>query len=347
MSQIRKILVTGGAGFMGSHFVRYWLDKYPSDYLTNFDALTYAANLDNLKDIAGNKKYSFIEGDIRNVKQVKKAMAGKNIVVHFAAETHVDKSIIDPTEFITTNVLGTQILLNQAVEEKVERFHHVSTDEVFGSLPLDKTKKFTEQSPYNPQNPYSASKAASDHLVRAYHKTFNLPITISNSSNYFGSHQFPEKFIPRLIIRGILGQTLPVYGEGKNVRDWLNVKDHCRAIDLILSKGRIGETYLVGPNSEHSNLEVAAKICNLLNISHKKIQLISDRPGHDMRYALDGSKIRTELKWEPTHDFDYWLKATADWYLSNEDWWRKLLNKARIKENNISYNKIWKRKKKK
>jgi dTDP-glucose 4,6-dehydratase len=336
MNQKRKILVTGGAGFMGSHFIRYWLNKYPDDFVVNFDALTYAANLDNLKDVEQNKKYSFVKGDIRNVGQVKKVMAGVNIVVHFAAETSVDKSIVDPTEFITTNVLGTQILLDQALEQKVERFHHISTDEVFGSLPFDKSKKFTERSPYRPRNPYSASKAGSDHLVRAYHETFGLPVTISNTSNYFGSHQFPEKFIPRLIIRGILGQTLPIYGTGKNVRDWLHVEDHCRALDAILSKGKLGGTYLIGSNSEYSNMEVAKKICDLLGISRQKIEHVPDRPGHDARYALDGAKIRTELKWKPLHDFDHWLKSTVDWYRNNEIWWRKLLDKALMKEQNIS-----------
>lgn len=335
MAKARKILVTGGAGFMGSHFIRYWLNKYPDDYLVNFDTLTYAANLDNLKDIENNKKYTFVKGDIRNPTQVKKVMKGVDIVVHFAAETHVDKSILNSTEFITTNVVGTQILLQQALEAKVKRFHHISTDEVFGSLPLNKNLKFSERTPYNPRNPYSASKASSDHLVRAYYETYSLPITISNASNYYGSHQFPEKFIPRLIIRGILGQTLPVYGKGNNVRDWLNVLDHCRAIDLILAKGKIGETYLVGPNSEQTNLEVAEKICNLLGIPRSMIEFVRDRPGHDFRYALNGAKIRQELGWKPLHDFDYWLKNTVLWYQNNEAWWHKLLSKARIDEKNI------------
>lgn len=333
----KRILVTGGYGFMGSHFIRYWLNKYPNDEIVNFDMLTYAANLDNLKDINKNKRYQFIKGDIRKSKEVESAMTNIDIVVHFAAETHVDRSINDSTEFITTNILGTQVLLNSAVKKNIKRFHHISTDEVFGSLNLNSKIKFSEKSNYKPRNPYSASKAASDHLVRAYYETFNLPITISNASNYYGSHQFPEKFIPKLIIRGIIGKKLPIYGLGENIRDWLSVHDHCRAIDLILTKGKIGETYLVGPNSEHSNNEVAKKICDLLDIPHSRIEYVADRPGHDMRYAIDGSKIFNELGWKTQNDFDFWLKDTVDWYKNNKPWWKKLMKKAQI--NNNTYGK--------
>ncbi len=330
-----KLLVTGGAGFMGSNFIRYWLAKYPDDEIVNLDALTYAANLDNLKDVADNSRYQFVKGDIRNIDDVGKAMAGVDVVVHFAAETHVDRSILGPAEFVTTNVVGTQVLLDAARAAKVKRFHHISTDEVFGTLGFD-GQKFTESTPYKPNSPYSASKAGSDHLVRAYHETYGLPMTITNSANYYGPHQFPEKFIPRLIIRGILGLTLPVYGQGKNVREWIYTEDHARAIDLVLQKGRVGETYLVSSNAELQNIDVAYKICDLLGIGRDRIEFVTDRPGHDLRYAVDSGKIRTELGWQPLHDFDYWLKELIAWYQNNEWWWRPLLEKAEIEKGNIA-----------
>jgi len=330
-----KVLVTGGAGFIGSNFVHYWLKNHPEDEVINFDLLTYAANLDNLKDAEANPKYKFIKGDIRDAGSVKNAMAGVDVVAHFAAESHVDRSILGPGEFVTTNVIGTQILLDSALKSGVKRFHHISTDEVFGTLPLDSDEKFNENSPFRPNSPYSASKAGSDCLVRAYHKTYGLPATITNTSNNYGPYHFPEKVIPRMIIRGMLGLTLPVYGEGKNVRDWLEVSDHCRAIDMVLSSGVPGETYLVGGGAELPNIELARRICKVLGIGEDRIEFVADRPGHDLRYAIDSSKIERELGWKPLHDFDTWLEKTVKWYKDNEWWWRPLLQKSEIEKGNI------------
>ena len=330
-----KVLVTGGAGFIGSNFVHYWLKNHPEDEEINFDLLTYAANLDNLKDAEANPKYKFIKGDIRDAGSVKNAMAGVDVVAHFAAESHVDRSILGPGEFVTTNVIGTQILLDSALKSGVKRFHHISTDEVFGTLPLDSDEKFNENSPFRPNSPYSASKAGSDCLVRAYHKTYGLPATITNTSNNDGPYHFPEKVIPRMIIRGMLGLTLPVYGEGKNVRDWLEVSDHCRAIDMVLSSGVPGETYLVGGGAELPNIELARRICKVLGIGEDRIEFVADRPGHDLRYAIDSSKIERELGWKPLHDFDTWLEKTVKWYKDNEWWWRPLLQKSEIEKGNI------------
>ena len=331
-----RLLVTGGAGFIGSNFIRYWLTNHPEDEVVNFDLLTYAGNLESLKDLVNNPKYKFIQGDIRDVGAVAKVLFGVERVVHFAAESHVDRSITGPAEFVTTNVVGTQVLLDQALKAGVKRFHHVSTDEVFGALPLDTREKFTEHTPYKPNSPYSASKAGSDHLVRAYHKTFGFPTTITNTSNNYGPYHFPEKVIPRMIIRGMLGLTLPVYGEGKNVRDWLHVEDHCRAIEAVLQKGAAGETYLVGGEAELSNLELAKRICAGLGLAEDKIEFVTDRPGHDLRYAIDNSKIERELGWRPLHDFDTWLAKTIAWYKNNEWWWRPLLQKAEIEKGNIT-----------
>jgi len=321
---------------MGSNFVHYWLNNHPEDELINFDALTYAGNPDNLKGSEDSPKYKFIKGDIRDKDAVQSAMAGVEVVVHFAAETHVDRSILGPAEFVTTNVVGTQVLLSEAMAVKVKRFHHISTDEVFGSLKLGTKESFNENTPYQPRSPYSASKAGSDHLVRAFYETYGLPITISNASNYYGPYQFPEKFIPRLIIRGLLGFTLPVYGEGKNIRDWLYTEDHCRAIDLILTKGKVGETYLVGSNSERANIDVARLICDYLGISQGKIEFVKDRPGHDLRYAIDGTKLKTELGWQAIGNFEDNLKSVVEWYKNNEVWWRPLLEKAEIEKGNIT-----------
>ncbi|MCL5746907.1 MAG: dTDP-glucose 4,6-dehydratase [Patescibacteria group bacterium] len=322
-----KLLVTGGAGFIGSNFILYWIKNHPEDTIVNFDKLTYAGNLENLKSVEKNKNYSFIQGDICDPKAVDKAMENINAVVHFAAESHVDRSIINPSDFVETNVLGTQVLLDMAVKHKVEKFHHISTDEVFGSLKLEDTNLFNERTNYNPRSPYSASKAGSDHLVRAYNTTYGLPITISNSSNNFGPYQFPEKFIPLAITNILENKKIPVYGDGLYVRDWLYVEDHCRAIDTILQKGKNGETYCVGGLTEDiNNLEVVKKILNILGKHENMIEYVKDRPGHDRRYSLDWSKIKNELGWKPMHDFDEWLEKTVDWYKNNQDWWKNVKN---------------------
>lgn len=320
-----KLLVTGGAGFIGANFIKYWLKTHPDDSVVNFDKLTYAGNLENLKDAKDNPRYSFIRGDICDAKAVKEAMRDTDVVVHFAAESHVDRSIIEAAPFVMTNVVGTQVLLDAAVEAKVSRFHHVSTDEVFGSLALDDTKKFDEGTPYNPRSPYSASKAGSDHLVRAYFHTYDLPITITNCSNNYGPMQFPEKLIPLAITNVLEGKKVPVYGDGLYVRDWLYVEDHCRAIDAVLSKGKVGETYCVGGlTKDINNLEILHKILALMGASESLIEYVKDRKGHDRKYAVDWSKIGRELSWQPLHGFDEWLASTVNWYKENESWWRRV-----------------------
>ena len=318
-----KIFVTGGAGFIGSNFIQYWLKRYPEDQVVNFDCLTYAGNLENLKVVESNQNYKFIKGNICDTKSVDSAMKGTDIVVHFAAESHVDRSIKKPSEFVLTNVVGTQVLLDMALKHNVSKFHHISTDEVFGSLGLEDTSKFNERTNYNPSSPYSASKAGSDHLIRAYYETYGLPITITNCSNNFGPFQFPEKFIPLAITNILENKKVPVYGDGLYVRDWLYVIDHCRAIDLVLKKGKTGETYLVGGmTSNISNLEVVRKILKLMGKDESFIEYVKDRPGHDRRYAVDWSKIKNELGWEPMHNFEEWLEKTVAWYKENEKWWR-------------------------
>lgn len=320
-----KLFVTGGAGFIGANFILYWLKNHPQDEIVNFDKLTYAGNLENLKSVSGNKNYSFVKGDITMPDDVAKSMSGCDIVVHFAAESHVDRSIHEPAVFVKSNVLGTQVLLDQALENNIKRFHHVSTDEVFGSLPLDSAKKFDEDTPYDPRSPYAASKAGSDHLVRAYFATYSLQVTISNCSNNFGPYQFPEKLIPLAVTNILEGKRVPVYGDGLYVRDWLYVEDHCRAIDKILSDGKAGETYCVGGLTDDiNNLSVVRKILSLLGKDEDKIEFVKDRPGHDRRYAIDWSKIKNELDWEPMHSFDEWLEKTVQWYKDNEDWWRHI-----------------------
>ena len=323
-----KVLVTGGAGFIGSNFTRYYLENHPDDQIVNFDKLTYAGNLENLKDVENNKNYTFVKGDIADPKAVASIMESVDIVVNFAAESHVDRSILDPAPFIVTNVLGTQVLLDAAVKAKVKRFHHVSTDEVFGALTLESTDRFSEGTNYNPRSPYAASKAASDHLVRAYYFTYSLPITITNCSNNFGPYHYPEKFIPLAITNLLEGKKIPMYGDGLYVRDWLYVEDHARAIDLVLEKGKVGETYCIGINSDISNLEVAKKILKILNLTEDQIEYVKDRPGHDRRYAINSEKIKKELGWEPKYDFDTGLRLTIDWFKQNEIWWKKLKDKS-------------------
>ena len=320
-----KILVTGGAGFIGSNFILYWMEKYPRDQIVNLDSLTYAGNLENLKKIEKNPNYEFILGNICDLNIMDQAMKNIDMVVHFAAETHVDRSILKPADFVVTNVVGTQILLDAALKHKIKRFHHISTDEVYGSLKLDDKSKFNERTNYDPRSPYSASKAGSDHLVRAYHKTYNLPITITNCSNNFGPYQFPEKLIPLAITNILEDKKIPVYGDGLYIRNWLYVIDHCRAIDLVLAKGKIGETYLVGGMTDDvSNLEVIKRILKIMGKPESFMEYVKDRPGHDRRYAVDWSKIQNELGWKPLHDFDKWLEKTIEWYKNNKGWWEDI-----------------------
>ncbi|OGK13413.1 dTDP-glucose 4,6-dehydratase [Candidatus Roizmanbacteria bacterium RIFCSPLOWO2_01_FULL_38_12] len=320
-----KLLVTGGAGFIGSNFIRYWLEEHDEDEIINFDKLTYAGNLENLKEVQENPNYSLVKGDICDRKAVDAVMKNVDTVVHFAAESHVDRSIQDAAPFIKTNIEGTYILLESALKNNVQRFHHISTDEVFGALDLDTEAKFTDKTPYDPHSPYSASKAASDHLVRAYHDTYELPITISNCSNNFGPFQFPEKLISLAITNFLEGKKVPIYGDGKYVRDWLYVEDHCRAIDLILHRGKVGETYLVGGLTEDiSNLEVIKKIVSIMKKEENMIEYVKDRPGHDRRYAINSGKIRETLGWEPQYDFDHALELTVNWYKENPEWWKNV-----------------------
>jgi len=319
-----NLLVTGGAGFIGSNFIRYWLSKYPDDQITNLDKLTYAGHLSSLKDIEKNDRYTFIQGDICDADVIDKAIEGCNVICHFAAESHVDRSILRPAIFIKTNVLGTQVLLDASVKHKIKRLHFISTDEVFGALPLGKGK-FDENTPYNPQSPYSASKAASDHLVRAYYHTFGLPITITNCSNNFGPFQDPEKFLPRLITNLIDGKKLPIYGDGLYVRDWLYVEDHCRAIDVVLQEGKVGGTYVVGGQSEDvNNLTIAKLLLKIFGLDDSFLEFVKDRPGHDRRYAVDWGKINRELSWQPEHNFEERLTETVEWYKKNEWWWKPI-----------------------
>ena len=320
-----KLLVTGGAGFIGSNFILYWLKNHPEDAVINFDKLTYAGNLENLISVESNPNYSFVHGDITDPEAVAQAMQGVDIVVHFAAESHVDRSIKEPAAFVKTNVVGTQVLLDSALANNVKRFHHISTDEVFGALPLDSSEKFDENTRYDPRSPYSASKAGSDHLVRAYSETYNLPITITNCANNYGPYHFPEKLIPLAITNILEGKKVPVYGDGLYVRDWLYVEDHCRAIDAVLTNGKVGTTYCVGSMTQDvNNLEVVKKILAIMGKDEGEIEFVKDRPGHDRRYAIDWSKIHTELGWEPQYDFDTYLEKTIQWYKDNEQWWKKI-----------------------
>ena len=333
MSTIHTILITGGAGFIGSHVVRRFVKQYPDYKILNLDALTYAGNLDNIDDIADASNYLFIKGDILDAPFINELFSTHNIngVIHLAAESHVDRSISDPMAFVKTNVLGTGVLLDAARKYWKEKnmhgkFYHVSTDEVYGEL--GDTGYFTETTPYSPRSPYSASKAASDHLVRAYHSTYGLPIVISNCSNNYGPNQFPEKLIPLMIHNIKKGINLPVYGEGTNVRDWLYVEDHAEAIDLIYHKGRAGETYNIGGGNEWKNIDLVRTLCRLmddrmgrlLGSSEELIRFVKDRAGHDHRYAIDFSKLTKELGWTPATDFKSGLAKTIDWYLANEEW---------------------------
>lgn len=327
MNDNMKILITGGAGFIGANFVNYWHNHHPNDKITVLDKLTYAGNLDNLAAVKDT--INFIHGDVADAEIVDRAMEGQDVVVHFAAETHVDRSIHDPFVFTKTNVLGTHILLESARKHNIKRFHHISTDEVFGHIELNEQRKFNEGTHYQPRSPYSASKAGSDHIVRAYHETYGLPITISNCSNNFGPYMHPEKFFARSIIRLLTGKNIPIYTPGNQIRDWLHVKDHCRAIEAILLKGKVGETYAVGGmTNEISNLEAARAIIKLMGLPEDRIEMVTDRPGHDAKYAVDWSKINRELGWKPEHSFEQWLAETVNWYIQNEAWWKPLLEET-------------------
>ena len=326
------ILITGGAGFIGANFIHYMQQRHPDDRLVCLDALTYAGHLASL-EAALARGLEFVHGDIADAGLVDELFAreffsgkkGFDIVVNFAAESHVDRSITDPGVFLRTNIIGTQVLLDAARKHGVGRFHQVSTDEVYGDLPIDRPDLlFTETSPLNPSSPYSASKTGADLLALAYHRTYGLPVTVSRCSNNYGPYHHPEKLIPLMITRALADQPLPVYGDGANIRDWLYVADHCAAIDRILRAGRPGEIYNIGGNAERSNLQVVRAILQILGKPESLINFVTDRPGHDRRYAIDPSKISRELGWEPQISFEDGLAATIEWYLNNQDWWKTL-----------------------
>lgn len=322
------ILVTGGAGFIGSNFIYYELDKYAEDRIVCIDALTYAGNFETLEEALKNERFVFYRGDIADGEFVNGVFAKEHpdIVVNFAAESHVDRSIEAPDIFLRTNVIGTMTLLEACRNYGIQRFHQVGTDEVYGDLPLDRTDLFfTEETPIHTSSPYSASKAAADLLVLAYHRTYGLPVTISRCSNNYGPYHFPEKLIPLMISRALADESLPVYGSGENVRDWLYVKDHCSAIDLVMRKGRNGEVYNIGGHNERTNLQVVKTILKELGKPETLITYVKDRPGHDMRYAIDPTKIRSELGWQPETSFDDGIKQTIHWYLNNRTWWEHIL----------------------
>lgn len=318
-----KLLVTGGAGFIGSNFIIYMLQQHPSYQIVNVDALTYAGNLENLKSIENHPNYFFVKADITDAKAMDELISqGVDVVVNFAAESHVDRSILDPGVFVKTNVLGTQVLLDTAKKYGITKFVQVSTDEVYGSL--GETGLFMESTPLEPNSPYSASKAGGDLLVRAYHETFGLPVNITRCSNNYGPYQFPEKLIPLIISRALNDQALPVYGDGLNIRDWLYVEDHCSAIDLVIHQGRVGEVYNIGGNNERTNLHIVKTILQELNKPESLITFVEDRLGHDRRYGIDPTKLTQELGWKPKHNFETGIKETISWYLNNKDWWTRI-----------------------
>ena len=323
------IIVTGGAGFIGSNFIFHMLKKYPDYRIICLDKLTYAGNLSTLAPVMDNPNFRFVKADICDREAVDKLFEEEHpdIVVNFAAESHVDRSIEDPGIFLQTNIIGTSVLMDAAREYGVQRYHQVSTDEVYGDLPLDRPDLFfTEETPIHTSSPYSASKASADLLVQAYYRTFKLPISISRCSNNYGPYHFPEKLIPLIIGRALNDQTLPIYGTGENVRDWLYVEDHCRAIDLIIHKGRVGEVYNIGGHNERTNLQVVKAVLKELGKPESLITYVKDRAGHDMRYAIDPTKITNELGWEPTTKFDDGIKLTVKWYLENRKWWENIIN---------------------
>ena len=322
-----NILVTGGAGFIGSNFVYYMLEKHHDYRIVCIDSLTYAGNLSTLEKALQNENFRFVKADITDREAVDKLFGEENFtaVVNFAAESHVDRSIESPEVFLKTNILGTQVLMDMARKYGNIRYHQVSTDEVYGDLPLDRPDLFfTEETPIHTSSPYSASKASADLLVMAYYRTYGLPVTISRCSNNYGPYHFPEKLIPLMIINALHGKSLPVYGDGLNVRDWLYVEDHCKAIDMILHDGRIGEVYNIGGHNERANIDVVKTVLSILGKDESLITYVKDRPGHDMRYAIDPTKIKNELGWYPETTFENGIKKTVEWYLQNEDWWQEI-----------------------
>lgn len=324
-----KRLITGGAGFIGSNFIYYLLEHHPEDQVVCVDALTYAGNLETLADAAKNPRFRFVKADIADRQSVYALFEAEkpDVVVNFAAESHVDRSIKDPEIFLRTNVIGTSVLLDACRIYGIQRFHQVSTDEVYGDLPLDRPDLFfTEDSPVRASSPYAASKASADLLVQAYHRTFGVPATISRCSNNYGPYQFPEKLIPLMVVNAFQDQPLPVYGKGENVRDWLYVEDHCRAIDLILREGKPGEVYNVGGSCELENIALVKRICQELGKPESLITYVADRKGHDLRYAIDAGKLQRELGWEPETGFDEGIRRTVQWYLDNRPWWEEIVS---------------------
>jgi len=318
-----KLLVTGGAGFIGSNFIRYILSRYPNYKIINLDKLTYAGNLDNLSDSEKNKNYTFIKSDITDQKLVENILREKpDAILNFAAETHVDRSIYNPEDFVKTNIVGTGVLMDAAIKYETPKFIQISTDEVYGSL--GKKGTFTEESNLAPNSPYSASKAAADLLCRSYFKTFDFPVIITRSCNNFGPYQFPEKLLPLFISNALSDNELPLYGDGLNIRDWIYVLDNCRAVDIVLHKGKKGEIYNISSNNEMTNLEMTKLILKKLKKPESLIKFVKDRPGHDRRYALDASKLRGDLGWKPKYSFEEGINKTVDWYLGNKAWWEKV-----------------------
>jgi dTDP-glucose 4,6-dehydratase len=320
-----KLLVTGGCGFIGSNFIRYMLAKYPDCGIVNLDKLTYAGNPDNLAEIDKDKRYEFIKGDICDVKAVEKAVYGVDAVVNFAAESHVDRSILSAGSFVNTDVYGTYVLLEAVKKHSIKRFLHISTDEVYGSI---ESGSFNEKSPLSPNSPYAASKAGGDLLVLAYRKTYGMPVVITRSSNNFGPFQYPEKLISLFLTNALTGQKLPLYGDGKNVRDWVFVEDNCEGIDLVLQKGEDGEVYNIGGGNERENIEIVKFILSELKLPESVIEYVKDRPGHDRRYSIDCAKIKKELGWQPKNDFEQALRKTVAWYSNNREWWKKIKTKS-------------------
>ncbi|MCL4372529.1 dTDP-glucose 4,6-dehydratase [Candidatus Parvarchaeota archaeon] len=320
-----KLIVTGGYGFIGSNFILYWLKKHRKDEIINVDKLTYAADPDNLKDLSQNTKYTFINGDIADKEFVERTFKDADAIINFAAESHVDNSIKNSSLFISSNIVGVHNIL-ETVRKTGIRFHQISTDEVYGSLPLNSKEKFNENSKYNPRNPYSATKAAADFLVRAYYNTYKLPITISNCSNNYGINQHPEKLIPKTILNAYLDESIPVYGNGKQIRDWIFVEDHCSAIESIIQKGVYGETYLIGENGEKRNIDVIRTILKTMKKPDSLIKFVEDRPGHDVRYSIDSRKIQKELKWKPKFSFEKGIKITIEHYLKNKERYLKKMS---------------------
>lgn len=321
-----KILVTGGAGFIGSHFIRHMINRPGIDLLINLDKLTYAGHLDNLRDLSRHKRYRFVRGDIANATLVDKLTKGLDAIVNFAAETHVDRSIHDAAPFLHTNVLGTQVLLEAARKHRTPRFLHISTDEVYGSIAKGDA---TEKTPLDPSSPYSASKAAADHLVLSYHRTFGLPVLITRAANNYGPFQYPEKFLPLFITHALENQPLPLYGDGKNVRDWLHVLDHCTGIEAVLRKGKLGEVYNIGTGKGYANIAVARMLLKMLNRKESLMEYVKDRPGHDRRYAMSISKIQRELGWKPSIDFSRGLPNLVRWYQEHRTWWEPILKRSK------------------